>query len=162
MACSVGVDMRRELITMRTWFGRRCAEFIVVYGKRLIRKNTLIQKFIEDADEIYFFLQKRILERDAQTILFADCRGGGMEYLKRAPFATCDSLLDFFIEKKTDNFAILFDEFLYPVSANSALPSIFQDYRDRKIRKTNLKNIICGSSISMMESLIGYKSPLYG
>ncbi|GEM_PF-190551 len=156
------IDRQQELTTLRERFSRRGAEFIVVYGKRRIGKSTLLQKFMEDTDGIYFFCriesQKEMFERFSSQI----AEEMGIEYLKGAPFTTWDSLLDFFIEKKTNNFAIVFDEFPYMVSANPALPSIFQDYWDRKIKKTNLKIIICGSSISMMESLLGYKSPLYG
>ncbi|MCK4458846.1 MAG: ATP-binding protein [Methanosarcinales archaeon] len=156
------VNREEELATLRERFSNRGAEFIVVYGKRRIGKSALLQKFMEDADGIYFFCriesQKEMLKRFSSQI----AEEMDMEYLKEAPFTTWDSLLDFFIGNRTDNFAIVFDEFPYAVSANPTLPSIFQDYWDTKLKKTNLKIIICGSSVAMMESLLGYKSPLYG
>ena len=156
------IDREQELATLNERFERSGAEFIVIYGKRRIGKSTLLQKFMEDFDGIYFFCriesQKEMLERFSSQI----AEEMGMEYLKNAPFTTWDSLLDFFVGNKTGNFAMIFDEFPYAVSANPSLPSIFQEYWDRKLKKTNLKIIICGSSISMMESLLGYRSPLYG
>ncbi len=155
MARLVCANRPRELLTMRWWFSRRRAEFIAEYGKIQTRKKTLLQKFMENTGGIYFFCriksQKEMLKQFSLQIV----EKMGMESPKRALFATWDSLLDFFIEKKTATFAILFDEFPYLVSANSARPLLFQDCRDRKIG-------ICGSSISVMESLIGYNSPLYG
>ena len=156
------INREAELATLRERFNNRGAEFIVVYGKRRIGKSMLLQKFMEDAEGIYFFCriesQKEMLKRFSSQI----AEEMDMEYLKEAPFTTWDSLLDFFIGNRTDNFAIVFDEFPYAVSANTTLPSIFQDYWDTKLKKTNLKIIICGPSVAMMESLLGYKSPLYG
>ena len=156
------VNREEELATLRERFSNRGAEFIVVYGKRRIGKSALLQKFMEDADGTYFFCriesQKEMLKRFSSQI----AEEMNMEYLKEAPFTTWDSLLDFFIRNTTDNFAIVFDEFPYAVGANPALPSVFQDYWDTKLKKTNLKIVICGSSVAMMESLLGYKSPLYG
>ena len=156
------VDRDEELATLRKRFSNRGAEFIVVYGKRRIGKSALLQKFMEDADGIYFFCriesEKEMLERFSARI----AEEMDMVYLKEAPFTTWDSLLEFFIRNTTDNFAIVFDEFPYAVSANPTLPSVFQDYWDTKLKKTDLKIIICGSSVAMMESLLGYKSPLYG
>nr|QNO46120.1 hypothetical protein MFHEKKGA_00013 [Methanosarcinales archaeon ANME-2c ERB4] len=156
------VDRDEELATLRKRFSNRGAEFIVVYGKRRIGKSALLQKFMEDADGIHFFCriesEKEMLERFSARI----AEEMDMEYLKEAPFTTWDSLLEFFIRNTTDNFAIVFDEFPYAVSANPTLPSVFQDYWDTKLKKTDLKIIICGSSVAMMESLLGYKSPLYG
>src|SRR3989344_302105 len=60
------------------------------------------------------------------------------------------------------NLKIVFDEFPYAVGTNSSLPSILQDHWDNYLNKSKIKLILCGSSISMMESLLGYKSPLYG
>ena len=156
------VNREAELATLRERFNTRGAEFIVVYGKRRVGKSTLLQKFMEDTEGIYFFCriesQKEMLKRFSSQI----AEEMNIEYLKEAPFTTWDSLRDFFIGNMPDNFAIVFDEFPYAVSANPALPSIFQEYWDTKLKTTNLKIIICGSSVALMESLLGYKSPLYG
>jgi hypothetical protein len=48
------------------------------------------------------------------------------------------------------------------VKEEKALPSILQDYWDSKLKDTHIFLFIMGSSISMMERLMGYKSPLYG
>ena len=52
--------------------------------------------------------------------------------------------------------------FLNRGRSDKALPSILQDYWDNHFTKKNTFMILCGSSINMMESLLGYKSPLYG
>jgi len=57
---------------------------------------------------------------------------------------------------------IAIDEFPYLVRASSALPSVLQEYWDEKLSETKLLLIICGSSVSMMEGLLGYRSPTAG
>ena len=90
---------------------------------------------MEDVDGIHFFCriesQNEMLKRFSAQI----AEEMDMEYLKEAPFTTWDSLLDFFIGNRTDNFAIVFDEFPYAVGANPTLPSIVQDYWDTKLKK---------------------------
>jgi hypothetical protein len=49
------------------------------------------------------------------------------------------------------------------VSSDPALPSVMQDYWDNKLKNTDIKIFICGSSIGMMEKhFFNYSSPLYG
>lgn len=57
---------------------------------------------------------------------------------------------------------VVIDEFPYLVKGDPSLPSILQEYRDLKFSKSRIFLIVCGSSISMMEKLLGYKSPIYG
>jgi len=49
------------------------------------------------------------------------------------------------------------------IKEDPAISSILQDYWDNKLKGTKIFLILCGSSISMMESkVMGYESPLYG
>lgn len=57
---------------------------------------------------------------------------------------------------------MVIDEFPYLVKGDPSLPSILQEYWDLKLSGSRILLIICGSSISMMEKLFGYKSPIYG
>ncbi|MEA1909248.1 MAG: ATP-binding protein [Euryarchaeota archaeon] len=57
---------------------------------------------------------------------------------------------------------IVLDEFPYLVEKDDAIPSLFQQAIDEVLKNKNIMLIICGSSISMMEELLGYKNPLYG
>jgi AAA+ ATPase superfamily predicted ATPase len=55
------------------------------------------------------------------------------------------------------------DEFPNLILENKALLSKFQKIWDEILKNTTIKLILCGSSISMMESyLLDRKSPLYG
>ena len=66
--------------------------------------------------------------------------------------------------RKIGNQRMIFviDEFSYLMEGNKAIDSIFQKIWDEYLSKTHVFLILCGSSISMMESLMEYKNPLYG
>ena len=80
--------------------------------------------------------------------------------LRINPFSSWDALFTYLSEKS--RIPIVFDEFPYAVQASKKLPSILQDYWDNKFSKNKSFIILCGSSISMMEKLLGHKSPIYG
>ena len=55
------------------------------------------------------------------------------------------------------------DEFGYLVEKDEGVLSDFQEIVDELVSNKNIKIILCGSAISMMETkVLGYKSPLYG
>lgn len=64
----------------------------------------------------------------------------------------------------SQRFVLIFDEFPYAAGRNRSLPSVLQIAIDRKLKKTNLFLILCGSNQGFMESeVLGRKSPpLYG
>ena len=137
------------------------AEFVVIYGRRRIGKTALILRFLEGKDGIYLLARETSeienLKRFSQKIAehFND------SFLLRNPFRSWDAFFEY-LAKIDERFVIAIDEFPYLVKANPALPSVLQEYWDIKLSNTKLFLIICGSAVSMMEKLLGYKSPIYG
>ena len=57
----------------------------------------------------------------------------------------------------------MIDEFPYIANSNPSVKSIFQHVIDHEWKNKNIFLILCGSSVSFMESeVLGAKSPLYG
>ena len=137
------------------------AEFVVIYGRRRVGKTALILKFLKDKEGIYLLARETSdienLKRFSQKIAehFEDY------FLLRNPFRNWDAFFEY-LAKIDERFIVAIDEFPYLVKANPALPSILQEYWDTKLSNTKLFLIICGSAVSMMEKLLGYKSPIYG
>lgn len=77
------------------------------------------------------------------------------------PFRSWDALFSF-IEQRCQGIPVIIDEFPYLVQSTKALPSILQEYWDGRFSKQDIFTILCGSSVSMMESLLGHGSPIYG
>lgn len=60
-----------------------------------------------------------------------------------------------------DNVVVI-DEFPYLIREDSTILSSFQRIVDEVLRGTRTKLILIGSSISLMEDAMSYKSPLFG
>ncbi len=149
------VNRINELTTLKNRLKSDNAELIVVYGKRRVGKTELLNQL----GMIYILFRQESEQNQLKRM--SESLGNSLkdEFLVKNPFNSWDSFFTY-IEKK--DLQIAFDEFPYAVDANPSLPSILQDHWDSKLRHTKTKIILCGSSISMMESLLGYKSPIYG
>lgn len=157
------IDRKKELKILGDRFGSGRAEFLVIYGRRRIGKTELVKRIIAEKNGIILMgreeSQKLQLQRFSRLLgeYFED------EFLTKQGLNNWDAFFEYIYEKSKNKRLILaLDEFPYLVKEEKALPSIIQDYWDNKLRETKLFLIIMGSSISMMENLLGYKSPLYG
>ncbi len=157
------IGRQTELGILKERFNSSRAEFMVIYGRRRIGKTELVKKIISEHGGIILMgreeSQKLGLQRFSRLLgeYFED------EFLKKQGFNNWDAFFEYIYTKsKNSRIIIALDEFPYLVKEEKALPSILQDYWDNKLRDTRIFLIILGSSISMMEKLLGYKSPLYG
>lgn len=58
---------------------------------------------------------------------------------------------------------VVIDEFPYLVGENDSVPSYVQGFVDEQLQGTDSMLVLCGSSVSTMESaVLGHESPLYG
>ncbi|CAB50207.1 ATP-binding protein [Pyrococcus abyssi] len=138
------------------------AEFIVIYGRRRIGKTALILELIRQYGGIYLLARetseadnlKRFSERVAKYF--------DGDLLRKNPFQNWDAFFEYLYQKSGERVIVAIDEFPYLLKGNKALASILQEYWDLKLSKSKIFLIICGSSITMMEKLLGYKSPIYG
>ena len=155
------VNRVEELRVLEDRYASGKAEFAVIYGRRRVGKTALILKFLEGKEGIYLLARETSeienLKRFSQKVAehFND------SFLLRNPFRSWDAFFEY-LARIDRRFVVAIDEFPYLVKANPALLSILQEYWDTKLSDTKLFLIICGSSVSMMEKLLGYKSPIYG
>lgn len=156
------VDRENELKVLNERASSGNAEFIVIYGRRRVGKSELIDKFIEGRNGM------RLLAREETKLLqlrtFSEKLSAFFhdDVLAKSPLSNWDAFFEYLAQKSDKRLVVAIDEFPYLVKEDPSLPSILQDYWDSKLRKTGILLILCGSSIGMMEKLLGYKSPLYG
>jgi len=157
------IDREMELKILEERFKSEKAEFLVIYGRRRIGKTELVKKIVAQHDGI--ILMGREESKKLQLQRFSRLLGEHFkdDFLKKQGFNNWDAFFEYVYGKsKNRRLIIALDEFPYLVKEERALPSILQDYWDNKLRNTKIFLIILGSSISMMERLLGYKSPIYG
>jgi len=159
---SVFINRQRELSLLNQRFDSTRAEFVVIYGRRRIGKSKLIDQFINNRG---IRLLAREESKTLQLRIFAHKLGEFFndDLLKKTEFTGWDGFFEYLSGRPDERLVIAIDEFPYLVKEDPSLPSILQDYWDNKFKDSNLFLILCGSSISMMESMVmGYSSPLYG
>ena len=156
------VNRNEELAILNNTLRSDRAELFILYGRRRVGKTELLKQILTANKNAVYFLgrfesQKDMVLRLSNIVAekFND------ERLAKFPFRDLDEAFHYFAGKK--GLVIILDEFPYMVSSNPALPSIMQDYWDNKLKNTDIKIFICGSSIGMMEKhFFNYSSPLYG
>lgn len=149
------MNRKEELKLLKERISNEKAELIIVYGKRRVGKTELLNQLRMN----YFIFRQESEQDQLRRISEKVANTQSDEFLLSNPFRSWDSFFKYIGDK---NLKIVFDEFPYAVNANPSLPSIIQEYWDSRLRHTRTKIILCGSSITMMESLLGYKSPIYG
>ncbi len=160
---SVFIDRDRELSHLHERYRSDKAEFVVLYGRRRVGKSELIDQFLRTATGIHLVareeskhLQLRKFSADLSAY-FKD------PFLQKTGFSDWDSFFEYLIQHADDRIVVAIDEFPYLIKEDPSLPSMLQEYWDRRLKETRIYLILSGSSISMMESAtMEYGSPLFG
>lgn len=158
------INREQELKTLEEKWGEKSPQFFIIYGKRRVGKTELIKNFIEDKNSIYFLADKRNeieILKDLGRIVgdkFKD------KILERRGFDNWIEVFEYLNDKASEKIIIAIDEYPYLAENNKAVSSLFQKGWDEHLKENpNIFLILCGSSISMMESeTLIHKSPLYG
>ena len=153
------INRKDELELLEERYRQHSFDFIVIYGRRRIGKTELIKNFVKDKPHIYMLCNKA--GTSANVSRFKQVVS---KFLREPEIASVDleQIFSYLVPKAKDKIVVILDEFSYLVEKDDAVPSLFQTVIDEVLKDKNLMLIICGSSISMMESLLGYKNPLYG
>ena len=139
-------------------------ECIVIYGKRRIGKTALINEFCKDKPTVFFSALnttgKENLEALSKSIMSFE-----RPDIESAPvFRSYDAALDELTAlSKEKRLIFVIDEYPYLAKAKPAISAMLQHIIDHKWAESKMYLILCGSSMSFMESqVLGKESPLYG
>ncbi len=153
------IDRKSELEALRNAFESDKAELIMIYGRRRVGKTSLVLKSVEGFEHLYFLADER-----SEGENLSEFRKKVSEFLGDDVIARSD--LDwvelFRIIAERGKGVVVIDELPYLVEGNPAFPSVLQKAWDLHLQGSRIKLILVGSSIGMMERLLGHKSPLYG
>jgi len=154
-------DRTEELDALDTAFESPSHDFYVVYGRRRVGKTELLKELCTDRPHIYFLAAQEAEDRQREKFVekVADY------FNDRVPrIDGWDGALDYLGEKlATEQLIVAIDEFPYLVEENDSLPSYLQSFVDEQLQETDSMLVLCGSSVSTMESeVLGHESPLYG
>ncbi len=150
-----------ELDALATAFESPGHDFVVVYGRRRVGKTALLKAFSTDRPHIYFLAAQEAERRQREKFI----EQIAAHFDERVPRTDgWDEAFNYLGEKlETEDLVVVIDEFPYLVAENDSLPSYIQGFVDEQLQKTESMVVLCGSSVSTMESeVLGHESPLYG
>lgn len=157
------VGRQNELEGLNKQFSSGRFEMTVVYGRRRVGKTTLIKEFGKDKKVIYFLSTNASADMNLKIfseLLFRQFNSG----LSDVSFPDFDAAFRYLGDKANDERIILvIDEYPYLAESVEGISSLLQRAIDEYFIKGQLFLILCGSSMSFMETqVLHQKSPLYG
>lgn len=139
-------------------------ELFVLYGRRRVGKTELLQRFCHGRKAVYF-LAAQVRDRDNLRAFRDALREGlGDPLIDTVQFQDWPAALGFAAERAGDErVVIVLDEFPYLCEANRGLPSLVQQFWDKRGKHSRLMLVLCGSQVSFMErEVLAERSPLFG
>lgn len=151
---------KEELNHLNELYESNAFEFLVMYGRRRVGKTTILQEFAEHSNSIFFPAREK---NDALNLEdFSKIIQYHFEQNFIASFSSWGDAFNYIGAKVKQRTAIIIDEFPYIIEENSSIKSILQHTIDHSWKNRNIFLILCGSSVSIMETdVMGRKSPLH-
>ena len=159
------INREIELEFLENCYNSSSPEFIVIYGRRRIGKTELIQKSLKGKHGAYFLASKDTTHENLNEFKQSIAEQLNIPLFSKLESNTWtenfENLAEFLDETKKT--IIVIDEFSYLIEVDRAVPSLFQKIWDQILKTKNVMLILCGSSVSLMESeVLGVRSPLFG
>jgi len=151
-----------ELQTLERLYKSDKFEMAVIYGRRRVGKSELIKQFCGDRLAISFTAIENSSSYNFSNLFQSVARvESDIKFDIPKDFSGILDMIAKIASKQKLIFVI--DEYPYLAKADKSFSSLLQKYIDNVFKNLDIKIILCGSSMSFMETqVLGYKSPLYG
>ena len=149
----------KELKLLDTKINSGNFEFGIVYGRRRIGKTRLLQEVVKKHNAIYYVANEMGLEYNLSQLSVAVAR----YFDEPFSFNSFELLFEYLAKKSKDQkIVLILDEFTYLMSTNKEILSVIQNIIDQVLIGSNMKLIISGSHVGMVEDALSYKKTMYG
>lgn len=147
------IGRTNELSLLKKALERKGSELIILYGRRRVGKTRLLQELSKQIKiDVSIMLEETDYITNLRKVAYAIAERFGFPSFSPTSFRDAFSQLP---ERTT----IILDEFSYLGSASAEFQAIWEEVAKKK----EVKIILCGSFIRIMEDLaFSMKSPLYG
>jgi uncharacterized protein len=159
------VGRSEELAALEAWWASPAPRPALVWGRRRVGKTALIERFVEGKRAVFHTAARRpeVDELREMSLRIAPMAAGGLRDLVGRPYERWEDLFDGLAGLARDEpLLLIIDEFPELLPMSPALPAILRAFLDRSRGKTQLRILICGSSVRVMDAIQDYREPLYG
>lgn len=156
------IGREKELSLLETLHSSNKFAYLVLYGRRRVGKTSLLKEFSKSHSVIFYSAQAK-----NDSLNLADFSKTLQMYFTGTTFGTFSDWKAAFTyitsQVSEKRITLIIDEFPFIAEVNPTIKSILQHTIDHQWKEKNLFLILCGSSVSFMETeVMGSKSPLYG
>ncbi len=157
------VGRERELALLREHLDRPGAGLFVLFGRRRIGKTALLQRALEGRTRTAYFVATRsTATEELRRLSDALASQWDVPLLAAQPLASPEAWMAF-LEGVTGPAILALDEFPCLVESMPSLAGLLQAAWDGRLARGNLKIVVLGSAVGMMEqSFLSPRSPLFG
>ena len=158
------VNRTKELETLNREYDKKSATFSVIYGRRRVGKTALISEYIKDKPHIYFYATQDNINIQLDRLTEQIKKFANPKIREYLSFKTIEEVFEFIAKLNLGSkLVIVIDEYQNLVYKDKAFSSKLQRIWDIFLEYSNIHLILCGSTLSMMQSeVLNYSAPLYG
>lgn len=159
------IGRKNEISELEKRYKMTGFQMFVIYGRRRVGKTRIIQEFCRDKHAIYHVgiqQNKEMLLQYISRDILKTLPTSGSEFIHS--FQSWQEAFHYVaVNAKNQRIVMVIDEYPYIAQSDPAISSILQKTIDQEWKQTQIFLILCGSSMSFMETqVLGYQSPLYG
>lgn len=160
------VNRERELQQLERWWGAQPSGSIaIVWGRRRVGKTDLLRHFADRRRTLFHTAARRPV-MDELRVLSAEAApllSSGFRDVLSRPFPDwTDAFETLAAAAASEPLLFVLDEFPELVEVHPELPSILRAVWDRVRQRTQVRILLCGSAVRIMESMQEQREPLYG
>lgn len=156
------IGRKEEINLLKNAYNNDRYEGIVIYGRRRIGKSELIKESYKNLDIVSLYYECVDASEETNAKFLSEKIASTFN-IPTPDFTNIRDCLIYIFNQSLDKPVILvLDEYPYLRKNSSALDSILQSLIDEYKSRSQLKFILCGSFVAVMEDLLSEKNPLYG
>ena len=151
-----------EISILQKAYASKDYEGIVVYGRRRIGKSELIKESYKNQNILNLYYECVDASEETNAKFLSEKMAETFN-IPTPDFKSIRDCLIYIFKKSCDKpLVFVLDEYPYLRKNNSSIDSIIQTIVDEYKNRCQLKFILCGSYVSVMEELLSSNNPLYG
>jgi AAA+ ATPase superfamily predicted ATPase len=158
------VNRTRELDELDRWWNRKGSAMGVVWGRRRVGKSMLLRHWVRNKRVVFHVARNRPEGDELRSLsqAVAQLGIGHRRDLLARPFHDWDDAFDVLADlAQREPLLLVIDEFPELLKLNVGLESALRSIWERIDGQSNLRLILCGSSVRVMEAIQEHSAPLF-
>lgn len=157
------VNRQDELAALERWWTGRGPRLGIVWGRRRIGKTALVERFSRDKRTVFHTGTRRPVGDELRTLSRAAAAFLPDRDLELNPFRDWFDAIEALARAAgPEPLLVVLDEFPELVAVAPELPSVLRAAWERVAPGTQLRLLLCGSAVRVMEQMREERAPLYG